>query len=101
MNLLELLATNPDLATLRTKGLVFTPVLAMTLDAIQQTLGPRPVVVEPILMTTGNFALGADLLTEIQPGGLFHAGFGAIPMELLGLVEVIDWTTVLDQMVAE
>jgi hypothetical protein len=101
MNLLELLAKNPSYETLKTKGLLFSPELSATLDEIQATLGDRRIVVKALLTTGGDYALCADVLTEIGPGGLFHAGFSVIPMELLGLVEVIDWTTVLEQMATE
>jgi hypothetical protein len=99
MNLLELLATNPDYATLKTKGLLFTPELAETLEDIQATLGDRRVVVQAILTASGDYTLCADVLTEIGPGGLYHAGFGAIPTELLALVQVEDWDDIVTSIV--
>lgn len=35
--------------------------------------------------------LCADLLTEIQSGGLYADGFAMLPVELFEQVEVMDW----------
>ena len=35
--------------------------------------------------------LGADLLSEIEPGGLYHDGFQLLPPALFTAVDVIAW----------
>jgi hypothetical protein len=89
MNLLELISTNPDLATLRGLALILTPELQSTLVDVQEQLGPRQHQVATVLLTDGRFMLGADLLTEIGETGLYSAGFGQLPPEVLPLVDVM------------
>lgn len=46
-------------------------------------------------LTDGRYMLGADLLTEIGPGGLYSEGFGQLPQEALPLVQVVPLTDAL------
>ncbi len=46
----------------------------------------------PVQLTDGRWMLCADLLTEIQPGGLYADGFALLPSELFEQVDVISWT---------
>lgn len=89
MNLPELLQSQPDLATLRGLALILSPELHATLEAVQAQLPPRSCVVQATALSNGTYMLGADLLTEIGLGGLYHAGFGQLPPAALPLVQVV------------
>lgn len=89
MNLPELLQINPDLATLRGLALILPPELQATLAAVQAGLPARICVAQAMPLTDGRFMLGADLLSEIGPGGLYFEGFGQLPQTAFPLVEVV------------
>ena len=95
MNLAELMATNPDLPTLRGLALVLSPVLHDTLSAVQAQLPDRACVASALPLTDGRFMLGADLLSEIGPGGLYADGFGQLPPAAFSSVEVLPLAEVL------
>lgn len=95
MNLAELLATSPDLATLRGLALVLSPALHDTLTAVQATLPERACVVQALPLTDGRWMLGADLLSEIGPGGLYADGFGRLPAAAFPTVEVLPMSEAL------
>ena len=89
MNLADLLATSPSLPTLRGLALILSPALHATLEGVQSKLPDRRCVVQAMPLSDGRFMLGADLLTEIGPGGLYHEGFGQLPPAAFPAVEVI------------
>jgi hypothetical protein len=89
MTLSELLQSTPDLDTLRELALILTPELHAALESVQVDLPSRSCVVQALPLVDGRFMLGADLLSEIGPEGLYAEGFGAISPELLSDVEVI------------
>ena len=90
MNLSELLQSSPDLTTLRALALILTPELHTTLAAVQAALpGERKFTVAALELTDGRFMLGADLLSEIGPGGLYVEGFGQLPPDVFPSVEVL------------
>lgn len=93
MNLSELLPQAPGMtdAELKELALILSPELNAALGEIQNGLGPRRHMAISVPLTDGNYMLRADLLTEIHPGGLYHAAFEAIPAELLPAVQVIPW----------
>jgi len=73
-------------------ALVFTPQLAgrlAELHALHGSTKCRPV---PRVMTDGRLMLSADVLTEIEPGGLLHAMWAAADQSVLAqAVEVLPW----------
>lgn len=73
-------------------ALVFTPQLAgrlAELHALQGSDKCRPV---PRVMTDGRLMLSADVLTEVEPGGLLHAMWEAADKNVLNAaVEVLPW----------
>jgi hypothetical protein len=89
MNLSQLLQSGPDLAVLRGLALILSPELHGILEAVQAQLPPRTCVAQAMPMTDGRYMLGADLLSEIGPGGLYHDGFGQLPQDALPLVQVL------------
>lgn len=80
----------------KSMALVFTPPLAQRLAELHAIHGSdncRPV---PLALADGRLMLCADVLTEIQPGGLLHAMWEAADKAvLLSQVEVIAWDEAL------
>jgi hypothetical protein len=81
-----------SLADARGLALVFTPQLAARLAELHGQHGSPNCVPVPRVLTDGRLMLCADILTEIEPGGLLHAMWEAADKTVLGAsVEVIPW----------
>lgn len=93
MNLQEFLNTNP--INFKSYCLVFSPELAQILQSIQNEYGSKQHVPQPRLLTDGRYILGADLLTEVHPGGLYHDGWQHLPQDRFSEVEVVPWNDVI------
>ncbi len=79
-------------ADARVLALVFTPQLAGRLAELHAEHGSPNCVPVPRVLTDGRLMLCADVLTEIEPGGLLHAMWAAADQQVLGqAVEVIPW----------
>jgi hypothetical protein len=90
MTLADLLATTPDLSSLRSLALILSPSLHAILTAAQAALpAGRQNRVQPQPLSDGRFMLCADILSEVQPGGLYAEGFGRLPASAFPLVEVL------------
>ena len=73
-------------------ALVFTPALAQRLAELHAQHGSPNCVPVSRVLTDGRLMLCADVLTEIQPGGLLHAMWEAADKAVLGTsVEVMAW----------
>ncbi len=73
-------------------ALVFTPQLAARLAELHAEHGSPNCVPMPRTMADGRLMLSADVLTEIEPGGLLHAMWAAADQQVLGqAVEVLPW----------
>jgi hypothetical protein len=73
-------------------ALVFTPALAARLAELHAAHGSPNCVPVPRTLTDGRLMLCADVLTEIEPGGLLHAMWEAADQQVLGqAVEVMAW----------
>jgi len=73
-------------------ALVFTPALAGRLAELHRQYGSANCVPMPRRLADGRLMLCADILTEIEPGGLLHAMWEAADKAVLGqAVEVIPW----------
>lgn len=73
-------------------ALVFTPQLAGRLAELHAQYGSQNCVPMPRTLTDGRLMLSADVLTEIEPGGLLHAMWAAADQQVLGqAVEVMPW----------
>lgn len=73
-------------------ALVFTPQLAGRLAELHGLHGSPNCVPMPRTLTDGRLMLSADVLTEIEPGGLLHAMWAAADQQVLGqAVEVLPW----------
>lgn len=73
-------------------ALVFTPQLAARLAELHAQYGSNKCRTVPRVMTDGRLMLSADVLTEIEPGGLLHAMWEAADKAVLNAaVEVLPW----------
>ena len=73
-------------------ALVFTTALAGRLAELHAEHGSQKCVPMPRLLTDGRLMLSADVLTEIEPGGLLHAMWAAADQQVLGAsVDVMPW----------
>jgi len=80
-------------ADARGLALVFTPQLAGRLAVLHAEHGSTNCVPVPRVLTDGRLMLSADVLTEIEPGGLLHAMWAAADQAVLGAsVEVLPWS---------
>jgi hypothetical protein len=80
------------LADSRQYALVFTPQLAARLAELHGQHGSTNCVPVPRTLTDGRLMLSADVLTEIEPGGLLHAMWQAADQAVLVAgVEVMPW----------
>lgn len=73
-------------------ALVFTPQLAGRLAELHGLHGSPNCVPMPRTLTDGRLMLSADVLTEVEPGGLLHAMWAAADQSVLAqAVEVMPW----------
>lgn len=73
-------------------ALVFTVALAERLAELHSRHGTPNCVPSPRIMQDGRLMLCADVLTEVQPGGLLHAMWEAADKKvLMETVEVVTW----------
>jgi hypothetical protein len=76
----------------RQLALVFTPQLAGRLAELHAQHGTQKCVPVPSVLADGRLMLCADVLTEIEPGGLLHAMWEAADKNVLNAaVEVLPW----------
>ena len=86
-------------ADARGLALVFPPALAARLGQLHAAYGSTNCVPVPSLLTDGRLMLCADVLTEVKPGGLLAAMWGAADQSVLGAsVEVIAWDAAVAMM---
>lgn len=86
-----------EYAKARSLALVFTPTLAARLAELHRLHGSRNCVPVPLRLIDGRLVLGADLLTEVEPGGLLHAMWQAADKAvLLQAVWVVPWDEVVE-----
>jgi len=79
-------------ADARGLALVFSPALAARLGQLHAAYGSSNCVPVPSPLVDGRLMLGADVLTEVNPGGLLAAMWSAADQTILGAaVEVIPW----------
>jgi hypothetical protein len=79
-------------ADARQYALVFTPQLASRLAELHGIHGSQKCVPVPRVLTDSRLMLSADVLTEIEPGGLLAAMWAAADKTVLNAaVEVLPW----------
>ena len=80
-------------------ALVFAPALAARLGQLHAAYGSTNCVPVPSPLTDGRLMLGADVLTEVRPGGLLVSMWGHADQAVLGTaVEVIAWNAAVAMM---
>lgn len=80
-------------------ALVFAPALAARLDQLHAAHGSSNCVPVPSPLIDGRLMLCADVLTEVRPGGLLAAMWGAADQSVLGAaVQVIAWADAVAMM---
>jgi hypothetical protein len=73
-------------------ALVFAPALAVRLHQLHAAFGSTNCVPVPLPLIDGRLMLGADVLTEVSPGGLLAAMWAQADGAVLGAsVEVVPW----------
>jgi hypothetical protein len=77
----------------RCLALVFTPQLAVRLAELHAEYGSANCVPAPRALANGRLMLCADVLTEIEPGGMLHAMWEAADKAVLKQsVDVMQWS---------
>lgn len=83
-------------------ALVFTPALAQRLAELHAVHGSPKCVPMPRTLADGRFMLAADILTEVEPGGLLHSMWEAADKAvLLPAVEVLPMADAVSLLPAE
>jgi hypothetical protein len=83
-------------ADARQYALVFTPQLASRLAELHGIHGTNKCRPVPRVLTDGRLMLSADVLTEVEPGGLLHSMWAAADKAVLNVsVEVLPWADAL------
>jgi hypothetical protein len=73
-------------------ALVFSSQLARRLAELHARYGSAKCIPVPRVMADGRLMLSADVLTEVEPGGLLHAMWAAADQNALAqAVEVMPW----------
>ena len=88
MNLQELIQQNKSYEELKSLALILNSNLKNILESTQETFQSKHKAA-PVELSNGSYMLCADLLTEIQPGGLYSQGFGLLDTDLFSQVSVI------------
>ena len=85
-----------DLEQARGLALVFTAELAGPLAAIHSQYGTPNCAPIPRALSDGRLVLGADLLTEVEPGGLLYDMWQHADQDVLrAAVQVMPWADVV------
>lgn len=84
-----------DISEARPLAMVFTVALAGRLAELHAQYGNTNCIPVPTPLSDGRLALGADLLTEVMPGGLLNAMWAAADQAvLLASVDVVPWADI-------
>lgn len=95
MTLADLLTVPLQPAELQGLALVFDAELRDRLVAVQAEYGDRRFTAYPSRLADGRYMHQASILTECQPGGLYHAGFSRLDAERFDEIEVMDYEDAL------
>ncbi len=88
--------------TARQYGLVMAARAAEALLALQASHDNKVCAVIPVPLADGRFALCADILTEIAPGGLFYDTWTRFDFEKFASdFEVVEWAAFPDQLLPQ
>jgi hypothetical protein len=101
MTLADIITQPISYAAAKDLALVFSPELAEQLAAVQSQYGNPRHVASPVDLVDGRKMLCADLLTEINEGGLYSSGFSHLPKELFHFVDVIPMSEIIPLLQSE
>jgi hypothetical protein len=101
MTLAELITQPVSYEGTKDLALVFSSELAAQLAAVQSEHGNPRHVASPVDLIDGRKMLCADLLTEINEGGLYSSGFSHLPKELFHFVDVIPMSEIIPLLQSE
>lgn len=96
MTLADLITQPVSYETAKELAIVLTPDQAASLGEVQAHHGNPRHVAAPVPLTDGRLMLCADLLTEIEDGGLYAQGFSHLPVEIFSQVEIIPMNEAID-----
>ena len=95
MTLADLLTLPLPPAELAGLALVFGQELRDRLVAVQAEYGNPRFTAYPARLADGRYLHQASILTECQPGGLYHAGFSHLDPSRFSEIAVIDYAQAL------
>ena len=75
----------------RPLALVLPGATVAAMAAAQDAIGAARIRIEPVATTDGRWLVGADILPELAPGGLFAAALDHFDQAALAGVEVLPW----------
>ena len=95
MNLADLLSVSLPPEELAGLALVFGQELRDRLVAVQAEYGDPRFTAYPARLADGRYMHQASILTECQPGGLYHAGFSHLDAARFSEITVMDYDEAL------
>ena len=101
MTLADLLTVPLPPAELAGLALVFDQELRDRIVAVQGEHGNARFTAYPTRLTDGRYMHQASILTECQPGGLYHAGFSHLDSARFGEIAVMDYAAAVALLPAE
>ena len=72
-------------------ALILDASAVQAMQAAQDAVGSERHKVQPVATTDGRWMIGADILTELAPGGIFAAAMDHFDGTHLAGVEVVPW----------
>lgn len=91
MTLADLMALLPPPTELVGLALVFDEELRDRLVAVQAEYGDQRFTAYPARLDDGRYMHQASILTECQPGGLYHAGFSRLDAARFADIDVVPY----------
>ena len=95
MTPLEYIASNPTLEDMQSKALLFSPELHDSMQSKQANINTNHII-SPVLLEDGRYGSSCDLLSECNPGGVYHELFNALDTELLNTAELVDMSDLME-----
>ena len=95
MTPLEYIASNPTLEDMQSKALLFSPELRDSMQSKQANINTTHII-SPILLKDGRYGSRCDLLSECNPGGVYHELFNALDTTLLNAAEIVDMSELME-----
>lgn len=78
-------------ADFKAHALILPLATVQAMQEAQDAVGSTKHKVQPVATTDGRFLIGADILPELAPGGIFEPALPLFNMNALGGTEVVPW----------